>query len=270
MQPPSISAIVPIYNEEKTVAGVVTVLLHNPAFIEVICVNDGSTDRSLDVLAGFKDEITLIDLPENRGKGYALVAGIQAAQGELVAFFDGDLTNLSPAHIQTLLAPVLKGEADAVLGYPKKGSMPNVFSHLTGERIYYKRDLHPFLEQMAQSRFGVEVLLNDLFAEKRVQKIPLENLIGLLKHEKHTPLNAFKEYLGEGVEIAQTLSLREILAPEDSKIIAGLSRITNFREFESAIKKITDQTLRNFLENYILNYLKMAHQRLKDEGQAFF
>ncbi len=172
MQPLSVSAIVPVYNEEKTVAGVVTVLLHNPAFIEVICVNDGSTDRSLDVLAGFKDEVTLIDLPENRGKGYALVAGIQAAQGELVAFFDGDLTNLSPAHIQTLLAPVLKGEADAVLGYPKKGSMPNIFSHLTGERIYYKRDLLPFLDQMAQSRFGVEVLLTICLRKNGSRRYP--------------------------------------------------------------------------------------------------
>ena len=76
---PYISAIVPIFNEEKTVSNVVEVLLENPQIDEVICVNDGSTDQSLVVLKEFEKEIQLIDLKENHGKGYALAEGLKKA-----------------------------------------------------------------------------------------------------------------------------------------------------------------------------------------------
>ncbi len=114
----TVSAIVPVFNEEKTVSCVVGTLLKNPLINEVICVNDGSTDKSLKILKKFNHEIQIVNLKKNRGKGFALSSGIRKAKSELVVFIDSDLVNLSDKHISTLINPVLKGKAKAVLGYP--------------------------------------------------------------------------------------------------------------------------------------------------------
>jgi len=70
--PHEISVIVPIFNEQDTVAGVVEFLLSTSLFIEVICVDDGSTDRSIERLQHLGGRITIIDNQINRGKGFSL------------------------------------------------------------------------------------------------------------------------------------------------------------------------------------------------------
>jgi glycosyltransferase involved in cell wall biosynthesis len=203
--PVAVSAIVPVYNEETTVSQVVDKLLSMSDFSEVICINDGSTDRSQGELEKFGEKIKLISFIKNMGKGEALAAGIREAQGDLVAFIDADLTNLSEEHVETLLSPILRREADAVLGYVKRGDMPNLTAHLTGQRVYRRADLLPHLDRIAPSRFGVEVLLNDIFQDKEVVMVPLQDLIGLTKAEKRTPGQAIREYVEEGQEIVNQL-----------------------------------------------------------------
>lgn len=254
----TISAIVPVFNEEKTVAGVVNVLLGNSLIDEVICINDGSTDKTLTVLESFKGKIKLINFNKNKGKSYALVEGIKKARGEVVTFFDADLTNLSDNHIKTLLDPILEGKFRAVLGYPSNGWAPNPFSDLTGERAYYKKDLVPHLEKMAKTKFGVEIFLNGLFAESETKKVPLKHLRGLYKYEKRNSTNAIKEYLGEAVEIAQEIGKREGLLPRDYQIIAQISKVTSFNELNAKIRSISNKHLRQFLEKYVLKYMKVA------------
>ncbi|KUK79784.1 MAG: glycosyl transferase [Microgenomates bacterium 39_7] len=256
----SVSAIVPVFNEEKTVAGVVEVLLKNNLINEVICINDGSTDKTLTILERFKDKIQLINFEKNKGKGYALVEGIKKARGEIIAFIDADLTTLSDSHIKTLLEPVLEGKFRAVLGYPSNGWMPDVFSNLTGERAYYKEDLAPHLEEMAKTRFGVEIFLNNLFKEGETKKVPLKQLRGLYKYEKRNSANAFKEYLGEAVEIAQEIGRREGLLPEDYQAIVRISKVANLKELKIRIKNIKNKNVKRFLEKYILNYIKVIQR----------
>ena len=253
----TVSAIVPMYDEETTVGGVVNALLNSNLIDEVICVNDGSTDHSLAILRTFEGRITLIDLEQNRGKGYALAVGIREAKGEIVAFFDADLVNLSDRYIETLLMPILDGSTRAVLGYPTKDSvLPTVFADLTGERAYYRQDLLPFLARMETSRFGVEVLLNDAFCEHQPVKVPLVGLRGLYKYEKHSPTKAFREYLGAAIEIAQEIGRIDGLLPEDRQIIAGLADATNFEELRSRVRKIRNVPIRHLLEKYVLNYFR--------------
>jgi len=202
-----ISAIVPVYNEEKTVSKVIDTLLKNNLIDEVICVNDGSTDTSMEMLNLFKEKIKIINLQKNFGKGYALSVGIKRAKGEVVAFIDADLTNLSDDHIRELLTPIINNDTRGVVGYlsSAKGEFDLLFSNLTGERAYYKKDLISHVEEMAKTRFGVEIFLNRLFDKKDIQKVPLKNLKGLLKHEKRKPSNTLIEYYIEGVEIMKEL-----------------------------------------------------------------
>jgi hypothetical protein len=190
----------------------VNTLLVSPYFSEVICIDDGSTDQSWNELKKFEEDITLIHFCENRGKGQALATGIRRARGDLVVFIDADLANLSEGHIETLLSPVLNNEADVVLGYLKRGEMPNLAAPLTGQRVYYRKDLLPHLDRIAPSRFGVEILLNGLFRDRRVKMVALRDLAGLTKVEKRKPIQALREYGKEAIEISAQLFTGKIPA----------------------------------------------------------
>ena len=254
---PAISAIVPVFNEEKTVAKVVKTLASSSLIGEVICINDCSKDKSLSALKKFGDRILLLDYKRNMGKGHALAEGIKRAGGEIVVFVDADLVNLSEGHLKTLLDPVLTGRARAVLGYcPQVKYLPSMWSELTGERVYYKKDLTPHLRKISKSRFGVEVYLNNLFKAKKVKTIPLRGLRGLLKHQKHGYKTAVYEYLNEGVEIALEIGKREMLTPEDKRIIKNLKKVTNLDELKKMIAKLYNKSIKRYLVRYVLRYLR--------------
>jgi glycosyltransferase involved in cell wall biosynthesis len=209
----SVSAIVPVFNEEKTVRKVIETLLNNNLVDEVICINDGSTDTSMEILNHYKEKIEVIDMQKNRGKGFALSVGIKQAKGEIVAFIDADLTNLSDDHISVLLSPILNDEARGIVGYPSsiRGSLFNPLSNFSGERAYYKKDLISHLDEMAETRFGIEVFLNHLFNKKEIRKIPLQNLKGLFKHKKRGVSNTITEYHGEFSEIIKEIIKQKVL-----------------------------------------------------------
>lgn len=254
-----VSVIVPCYNEEKTVKKVIETLLKNQWVAEVIAVNDGSTDQSLNILKKFKQQIKLINLTKNYGKGWALAEGIKRAQEELVMFIDADLINLDQKNIADLLKPIINDHYRAVIGIRKKGRLlPAPFARLSGERVYYKKDLLPILDKMRQTRFGVEVLLNNAFENIPVKKITLLKLYGLYKHEKRTAAVAMKEYLDEGVEIAKELARQEKLKAEDLKIIERLKKAASIKELKEIIEKISNLKIRDYLQKYVLKYLEKA------------
>lgn len=203
--PYEISVIVPIFNEQETVAHVVEFLLSTSLFLEVICVDDGSTDGSIERLSHLENRITIVTIQVNQGKGFSMARGIERAHGQLVMFVDADLTNLNIHHIATLLEPMGSGEADAVLGFARRGNAPNLAAHLTGQRVYHRKDLLPHLEKIEVARFGVEVLLNGLFQKRRVKMVPLQDLIGLTKVEKRRLRLAIQEYRQEAREIMRQL-----------------------------------------------------------------
>jgi glycosyltransferase involved in cell wall biosynthesis len=88
---PRISIIMPVFNTERYVAEAVeSVLQQTYQPIELICINDGSKDKSLEILQSFGDKITLIDSQENVGIAEARNKGLRAMTGEYVAFMDAD------------------------------------------------------------------------------------------------------------------------------------------------------------------------------------
>jgi len=176
--------------------------------------------------------------------------GINRASGEIVAFFDADLTNLSDDYVRMLLTPILQGDFRAVLGYP-------LVAPLTGERAYYRADLLPHLDRMAETRFGVEMFLNSLFDSEQVATIRLKGLKALLKHEKHGAVKAVQEYLGAGIEIAQEIARREGLLAVDRQIIAGLRSVTSLEMLKKAVERVQSPLLRRTLKEYVIQYIEM-------------
>lgn len=200
-----ISAIVPVYNEDKTVANVVWTILLSPTIDEVICVNDNSTDNSQKILKSFGDKINLITLKENKGKGWAVAEGIRKSKGEVVAFFDADLITLEEKYIKKLVLPLATNKYDQVIGQRFKGIVPASLVFMSGERAFYKKDLLAHLDKMKTTRFGLEIFLNRLYKNKRTKVVYLLGLWTLLKHQKRGT-KAIRELLKEYEEVIKELT----------------------------------------------------------------
>lgn len=122
----------PVYNESTTLTSAIKDVLgvDFPCEIELVVVDDGSTDGTRELYASFEnDPRVIIHLHErNRGKGAAIRTAASVATGDYLIMCDADL-EYSPAQIPSLLAPVLAGDAEVVYGTRTFGSH-NSYSYL--------------------------------------------------------------------------------------------------------------------------------------------
>jgi glycosyltransferase involved in cell wall biosynthesis len=117
-QRPTLSVIMPVYNEAATLAEVVprVLSLDLGVDIDLIAVDDGSADGSIEILESIPDaRLRVLKHDHNRGKGAAIRTGLEAATGDVVVIQDADL-EYDPSQWAGLLAPILAGEADVVYG----------------------------------------------------------------------------------------------------------------------------------------------------------
>ena len=129
----TLSIIIPVYNEEKTIHLILNkikeVQLINGLNKEIVMVDDSSTDNSWEKLEKYKSEnpelgISLYRHTYNQGKGAALRTGIQEAKGELIIIQDADL-EYDPFEYNELLKPITEGHADVVYGSRFMGGKPH-------------------------------------------------------------------------------------------------------------------------------------------------
>jgi len=133
----TVSIIIPAFNEEKTIGTVlhqIEKLQQEMPSLEVIVVDDGSQDKTVDEIARFSFA-KCVRHTENRGKGSALFTGFGAANGDIFVIQDADM-EYSPLDIPRLLKPILHDEADVVYGSRMIGGHDGMsLSHYIGNKI---------------------------------------------------------------------------------------------------------------------------------------
>ena len=159
------TAIIAAYNEEKTIAAVLSALGASRWIDEIIVVSDGSEDGTVEIARGFEG-VRTIALRENYGKGFAMAVGVANASNDVLFFCDGDMYNVTDDHIAALVMPVLRGQTDMNIGVRNRGNVAN-FLHLkmkcgpvlSGIRVM-RRDVFETVPARYQARFKIEAALN--------------------------------------------------------------------------------------------------------------
>ncbi|MFA5382542.1 MAG: glycosyltransferase [Candidatus Micrarchaeia archaeon] len=199
-----ISVIIPAYNKgkivEQRIENVYNFLKNNKQInqFEIIAINDGSKDDTLQKLSNFTfSEYTLINLEKNMGKGYALRQGFQKAKYSYVAFLDAD-NDLPIDNLESLILKIKNNSCDAVIcskNHPKsKVENPNrgilskgyfsfsnnllklpISDSQVGAKIFKKEVLDTILPKLCVNRFAFDSELLTAVSSKnyKINEIPV-------------------------------------------------------------------------------------------------
>lgn len=144
-----LSIIIPIFNEEKTIAKVLDSLEKADTLSlrrELVVVDDGSTDKTIEIIENYiksakEKNIIFVKHKKNQGKGAAVRTGIEKASGDYILIQDADL-EYHPTDIAKLLKPIIEGKAKVVYGtrlkrlpnFKRDERTPHFFLHYIGNK----------------------------------------------------------------------------------------------------------------------------------------
>jgi hypothetical protein len=181
---PRVAAIIPAFNEAKTIGDVVAVVRRSPLVDEIIVVSDGSTDETATVARRAGARVVVLE--ENVGKGGAIAAGLRETGAEVILLLDADLVGLTTQHIASLLLPVLTGEVGMTIGQHEQDLIQEIFPQFSGQRAL-RRELLEAIPDLGETGFGVEAVLTRYAKVQgvRFRTVPLQDLTHVPKQEKH-------------------------------------------------------------------------------------
>ena len=137
LQDPLLSVVMPVFNESETIDEIIRRVLAVPLRIQLIVVDDGSSDGTRDILPRLERELgfTLVLQPSNQGKGAALRRGFEEVRGDIVVIQDADL-EYSPEEFPSLIELIADGRADVVYGSRFLGRHGVfLFTHYLGNQL---------------------------------------------------------------------------------------------------------------------------------------
>lgn len=214
-----ISVIIPAYNEEERIGQTIDKLKETKSRIEIIVVDNCSTDRTSDI--AIEKKVKLVHC-NKQGKGYAMEEGLKYAKGNIIIFVDGDLGVYIDDLITTMVTPIINNEADFI---------KSAFER-SGGRV---------------TELVVKPLLDLLFPEMYKFEQPLSGIIAG-KKEIFDKLVLEKDY---GVDIGILLDVIK-LTPKIKEVHVG--RIENNSQSWHALSDMAKEVIRAILKR--ANYIK--------------
>lgn len=183
-----VTAVIPVYNEERTIFGLIKVLLKCRQITNIIVVDDSSSDSTYEVISNLP--ITIIRQAINQGKDLAVLAGVKAATSERILLIDGDLENVAENNINSLIKESAKSRM--VLGILKPQGLlgwlfflNRYFFTRTGFRLVYRKDILDIPRDSFGS-FRLESILASQVRQYRwsVKKVVLPGITHIIKERK--------------------------------------------------------------------------------------
>lgn len=186
-----LSVIVPVYNEQQTVALVVQRLRETGIPMQIILIDDGSEDGTDAAVDAFRDDadVAVLHHESNQGKGTAIRTGIRAAIGTVIVIQDAD-QEYDPSDFRYLLQPIVAGEADIAYGtryghcdrqlspwwHQAVNNLITLLASLaigirmsdveTCYKMARTEDFRAILDELRENRFGIEIELTARWARK--------------------------------------------------------------------------------------------------------
>ena len=212
-----ISCVIPAYNEEKTIADTLTAVSSVGNLIdEIIVVDDGSKDKTKEIVGGFSNVKLLIN-EKNLGKSGTIARGAKESIGDYILMLDADLINLNSNNIISLVSPVSGGETKVV--YSMRGNTPGWmkavgFDSMTGERVLPRFIFTDnFIEISNLHSYGLEVFLNRMIIKNnlKIKTIKMDNVKNTMKWEKGSFWGGVRSEILMWCDLFKTVSVYEFI-----------------------------------------------------------
>ena len=155
-----IAAIVPAYNEGANLAKVLNVLTQTKILDEIIVIDDGSNDNTIEIAKEFT-QVLLLKNKQNKGKAYAMQSGVEATTANILFFCDADLKGLTTEIVNQIITPVINKQYDMFIGVRNNVMQKSItlFALNSGERAL-TRELWNKLPEIFKYRYRIEAGLN--------------------------------------------------------------------------------------------------------------
>jgi glycosyltransferase involved in cell wall biosynthesis len=195
-----ISGIIPIFNEGPHLKEVLDNIFKISVIDEFICINDGSTDNTGEILEEYRNKCEIISYGLNKGKGYAVACGLVESRGDIVILLDADILNYTERQIGDMVNPLVKGDAD----YTVRSVGLNAGRKISGIRAYWRKDIIHLLNRLMDStKYGIEPILNEELRDKKVVYVRFLGSKHLAKYEKYPADKMVVEYWKEFLSLAE-------------------------------------------------------------------
>jgi glycosyltransferase involved in cell wall biosynthesis len=203
-----VTCIIPVYNNQATVEHVISVACTHSQISQVIAVNDGSLDKTGEILNRAKvrfPKLTVLTHPKNLGKGAAVATGINRCTRDIILILDAELNKLSHSHINQLINNFRQGY-DLVIAARERYDNPyfRLMGNLSGERIFRYKLIKPYLDLIASNGNGLEQIINFAHRQNKIKVIIAKNIGHQLKlHRKPFP-KWIPDYMNELNQLVKT------------------------------------------------------------------
>jgi len=225
-----ITCIIPAYNEEKNIARVLKVVTKYHKFDEIIIIDDGSKDNTVNIIKQFQKNYKKLKLLQNEvnlGKTAGVKRGIKYSEGNLIVLLDADLIDLTQENLDSLILPVMYSEVSQTILDRAGDRVPlwgwtNCARFFGGERCFWKQDFQD-IKIPDSGGYLLEIVTNlhYIYRERVIRTIFCENLYTVHQYNKVSKLQGTWNYFKMSYKIVKKSGIinfiRQILWIEEDR-----------------------------------------------------